>query len=122
MFVKEYLIDLNATQAAIRAGYSEKTAKDIACENLAKPYMQDAIQKALDKRSDALGIDAYYVLSTIKETTESAKADDDRANVFKGCEMLGKHLKLFTDKVDHSFNPNAPLILNVTKTVLSAND
>ncbi len=49
-FVQEYLIDLNATQAAIRAGYSKKTAKDIGCENLAKPNIQEAIQKALKKR------------------------------------------------------------------------
>lgn len=52
MFIKEYLVDLNATQAAIRAGYSEKTAKDIACENLAKPYIKEAIEKAIkDRRS-----------------------------------------------------------------------
>ncbi|MBF7694036.1 terminase small subunit [Acinetobacter pollinis] len=49
-FVDEYLIDLNATQAAIRAGYSEKTAKDIGCENLAKPNIKEAIEKAQNKR------------------------------------------------------------------------
>ncbi len=50
MFVQEYLIDLNATQAAIRAGYSEKTAKEIGCENLSKPNIQAAIQAAKEKR------------------------------------------------------------------------
>lgn len=50
LFVQEYLIDLNATQAAIRAGYSEHTAKDIGCENLAKPNIQAAIQEAMAKR------------------------------------------------------------------------
>ena len=44
-FVEEYLIDLNATQAAIRSGYSEKTARDIGCENLAKPNIAKAIKK-----------------------------------------------------------------------------
>jgi len=44
-FVKQYLIDLNATQAAIRAGYSEKTARQIAQQNLSKLYIQDAIAK-----------------------------------------------------------------------------
>lgn len=43
-FCNEYLIDLNATQAAIRAGYSEKTARSIANENLTKPDIQDYIQ------------------------------------------------------------------------------
>ena len=44
-FVDEYLIDLNATQAAIRAGYSVKTAKDIGCQNLAKLNIQQAISE-----------------------------------------------------------------------------
>lgn len=43
-FVQEYLIDLNATQAAIRAGYSEKTARVIGPENLSKPAIQERIQ------------------------------------------------------------------------------
>ena len=50
-FVEEYMVDLNGTQAAIRAGYSQKTAKDIACGNLAKPAIQAAIQKAIAKRT-----------------------------------------------------------------------
>jgi phage terminase small subunit len=43
-FCKEYLIDLNGAQAAIRAGYSEKTAKEIASENLTKPNIVEYIQ------------------------------------------------------------------------------
>lgn len=56
LFVKEYLIDKNATQAAIRAGYSEKTAKDIGCENLTKPNIQEAIQKVLNKTHEKLDV------------------------------------------------------------------
>lgn len=44
-FVDEYLIDLNATQAAIRAGYSEKTAKEIGSENLTKPNIAKVTKK-----------------------------------------------------------------------------
>ena len=50
-FVDEYLIDLNATQAAIRAGYSEKTAQRIGSENLSKPLVKKAIQAAIEARS-----------------------------------------------------------------------
>ena len=46
-FVQEYLIDLNATQAAIRAGYSRKTAGVIGVENLKKPYIREAIEEKL---------------------------------------------------------------------------
>jgi phage terminase small subunit len=50
-FVSEYLIDLNATQAAIRAGYSEKTAASIGCELLTKPNVQAAITAAKELRA-----------------------------------------------------------------------
>ena len=53
-FCEEYLIDLNATQAALRAGYSEKTAYSIGNENLKKPEIQEYIQKRLKEKEDAL--------------------------------------------------------------------
>ena len=55
-FVEEYLVDLNATQAAIRAGYSKKTARQVASENLTKPDIQEAIAAAQDDRSERTGI------------------------------------------------------------------
>jgi phage terminase small subunit len=65
LFIKEYLCDLNATQAAIRAGYSEKTAQVIGAENLTKPVIADAIQKAMDERAGKLDITAERVLSEL---------------------------------------------------------
>lgn len=61
-FVEEYLIDLNATQAAIRAGYSPLTARDIGCENLTKPNIQEAIDKAIAERSRRTGVNADRVV------------------------------------------------------------
>lgn len=61
-FVNEYIVDLNATQAAIRAGYSQDTAQVIGSENLSKPLVSDAIQVALDLRSDRTRITADRVL------------------------------------------------------------
>lgn len=61
-FVREYLIDLNATQAAIRAGYSEKTARYIGHENLTKPHIQAAIAKAQQERAERTGITADRAL------------------------------------------------------------
>jgi phage terminase small subunit len=46
-FIQEYTVDLNGTQAAIRAGYSPKTARSIASENLQRPAVKTAVQKAL---------------------------------------------------------------------------
>lgn len=61
-FVEEYLIDLNATQAAIRAGYSPNSAGDIGCENLKKPDIRACIDKAMAERSKRTGINADRVL------------------------------------------------------------
>lgn len=55
-FVEEYLIDLNATQAAIRAGYSVNTAQQMGSENLSKPVIQTAIAKAMAERSKRTGV------------------------------------------------------------------
>ncbi|MNM44922.1 Terminase small subunit [compost metagenome] len=62
LFVQEYLIDLNATQAAIRAGYSERTARKIGQENLTKPDIQAAIQEAQNQRAERTEITADMVL------------------------------------------------------------
>lgn len=120
LFIKEYLIDLNATQAAIRAGYSKNTAQQIGSENLLKPLIAEHLQIAINERSKKTEITAEYVLNTIVETINRAKEMDangrsDNSSVLKGCELLGKHLKLFTDKqeVEHSGNIAglAPIII-----------
>lgn len=82
-FVEEYLIDLNATQAAIRAGYSEKTAAVIGAENLIKPNIQKAIEEAQNKRAEQTQIDAAYVLKRLVEIDQMDVLDimDDNGNV-----------------------------------------
>ena len=64
-FVEEYLVDLNATQAAIRAGYSKKTARSIANELLTKPDIQEAIQKAMQERSERTEVTQDRVLKEL---------------------------------------------------------
>ena len=82
-FVDEYLIDLNATQAAIRSGYSEKTARDIGCENLAKPNIAKAIEEAQNKRQEQTQIDAAYVLKRLVEIDQMDVLDimDDQMKI-----------------------------------------
>lgn len=82
-FVEEYLIDLNATQAAIRSGYSEKTAKSVGHENLTKPDIQKAIEEAQNKRQEQAQIDAAYVLKRLVEIDQMDVLDimDDDGNV-----------------------------------------
>lgn len=61
-FVEEYLIDLNITQAAIRAGYSPKTAYSIGSENLKKPEIRACIEKAMAERSKRTGINQDRII------------------------------------------------------------
>jgi phage terminase small subunit len=61
-FIEEYLVDLNATQAAIRAGYSPHTAKEIGCENLSKPHIRARVEKELAERSKRTGVNQDRVI------------------------------------------------------------
>lgn len=61
-FIEEYLVDLNATQAAIRAGYSPHTAREIGCENLSKPHIRARVEKELAERSKRTGINQDRVI------------------------------------------------------------
>ncbi|MEY0338985.1 terminase small subunit [Providencia stuartii] len=67
MFCREYLVDLNATQAAIRAGYSEKTARSQANRMLTNVDIEKRIQELMNNRSDRLDVDADYVLKRLVE-------------------------------------------------------
>lgn len=75
MFCREYLLDLNATQAAIRAGYSEKTARFIGTENLSKPNIADRVSNLKAERIKDTKIDASYVLKRLVEIDQMDVAD-----------------------------------------------
>jgi phage terminase small subunit len=96
-FVNEYLVDLNATKAAERAGYSAKTAYSIGQENLKKPAIAQAVESAMEERAERTQITQDYVLSGIKAVVEATRKEKPDT-ALKGYELLGKHLKLFTDK------------------------
>lgn len=161
LFVREYMIDLNATQAAIRAGYSAKTAESMGNKLMQKPHIKAAIQKQMDKRSRKTDITAERVLQELAkigfadikdflryETEKTVVDYDDEGNPVYGykqiveakpseeidgtlvnevsigkdgtfrfkmhdkkaaLEMLGKHLKLFTDRQEITGADGGPL-------------
>lgn len=75
LFVIEYLVDFNATQAAIRAGYSKKTAGQIGEEILKKPEIKSAIATAMGDRMKRIEIDATWLLKRLVEEAEADIAD-----------------------------------------------
>lgn len=102
-FVQEYLIDLNATQAAIRAGYSEATAYSIGNENLSKPEIQAAIQEAMAERERRVEItqdrvlkeyarlgffDPRKLFNSDGSPREIQDLDDDTASALAGLDVM----------------------------------
>ena len=103
-FVQEYLVDLNATQAAIRAGYSAKTASRIGPELLVKTCISEAIQKAMKKREKRTEVTQDYVIAKLREIAEKDASDGPDselkyANKIRALELLGKHTGAFDAKV-----------------------
>lgn len=74
-FIKEYLKDLNATQAAIRAGYAEARAQQTGSDILKLPHIQIAIEQAQSKRNERLDVDADYVLNRLVEIDQMDALD-----------------------------------------------
>ena len=105
-FAKEYMVDLNGKQAAIRAGYAQGCAEVTAAKLLRHAKVKAAIDKLMDKRSSDTGITAEYVLRGIKELADCADKQNDK---LKALELLGKHLKLFTEKVEHTGEGGGPV-------------
>ena len=74
-FVLEYLVDFNGTQAAIRSGYSAKTARQIATENLSKPDIQAALAHAQARQRERLEIDSDAVVTELARVAFSRMVD-----------------------------------------------
>lgn len=99
-FADEYLKDYNATQAAIRSGYSRRTAEQIGFQLLKKTSVADYVKSRCQTIADKLGIDAEYVLSNLKQIGQLTKPTRQEANPavsLKAFEFLGKHLRLFEE-------------------------
>jgi len=94
-FCKEYVIDLNATQAAIRAGYAEKTAYSQGQRLLKHVEVVSRLAEYAKKRCDEADISAKMVLDGIKAIAQ--KEDSRDGDRLKAYGLLGKYLKLFSD-------------------------
>ena len=118
VFVQEYLKDMNATQAAIRAGYSAHTAYSIGQRLLSNVEISQAIDAAMSERSERAKLTADYVLQNLHEIAqrcmqkspvmvkgEQAIDDEgrhlwtfDAKNALRALELIGKHMGMFSDK------------------------
>lgn len=117
-FVQEYLVDLNATQAAIRAGYSAKTASRIGQQLLAKTCISEAIQKAMKKREKRTEVTQDYVITKLREIAEKDASDGPDSDLkysskIKALELLGKHVGAFEGSTKNDKNEPVKVIIDV---------
>jgi|GEM_PF-705615 len=125
-FISEYLVDLNGKQAAIRAGYSERSAKQIACRLLREAAVKKAVAQAMEQRQArtelsqdeviqdlrelrdiCMGRKPVKIMTIVKNTRESTAEPVEVEGVMfepasanRALELLGRHMRMFTDKMD----------------------
>lgn len=121
-FADEYLVDLNATQAAIRAGYSEKTARSQGQRMLTNVDIKTYIEEQLDRLHNERTADAQEVIEYLTSVLRGESEGEELVNEFQGdgiskavnvkkkpsekdklraAELLGKRFGIFTDKVEN---------------------
>lgn len=135
-FCREYNVDCNGTQAAIRAGYSERTANEQAVRLLANISVKAEIDRLQVEKAKRCELSADYVINAIRSTMERCQQAEpvtdqfghptgvykfDANAVLKGAELLGKHLGLFKESGTKD-NPLvvAPVSVSVTPSDIRA--
>lgn len=108
-FVVEYPVDKNATQAAIRAGYSAHSAADIGRELLKKPEVMARIQEELDARAERTRTTADDVIAELVHNAKFAQRTGDYSASNRALELIGKHNGMFSDKLKIDFTEVAKL-------------
>jgi len=98
VFIKEYIANgNNGTQAAIKAGYSKKAARQAAVETLSKPYIEQEKDRLMSKIADEAGCTKEFVLKRLK-TASDLCFEEYGSTALKALELIGKHHGLFTEK------------------------
>ena len=112
-FIAEYLTDLNATQAAIRAGYSVRRARQTGSDLLQIPHVAASVAAAQSKKIRRAEITADRILERLDALADGAERDADK---IRANELLGKHLRLWAETVEHSGPNGGPLQVSITIT------
>jgi phage terminase small subunit len=102
VFIAEYLVHLNATKAAIAAGYSKRTAEAAGSRLLRNVKVAAEIAKQKSARCEKLEITADYVVQNIRDIAEQCKRDGNVNGALRGFELLGKYKGVFTDNVNNN--------------------
>ena len=102
------MVDLNATQAAIRAGYSQRTANRIASRLLSKVDIQGEISELQTERQSRVRITSDDVVKGLYDIALNGKSESNRVRSY---ELLGRHLGMFTDKLEVKNEQHGKVVL-----------
>lgn len=120
LFCEEYVKDLNATRACIRAGYTTKAPQQTGTRLLYHPLVQTYLRKLSEKRAKRTMIDQDYVLNKLIAIVEDTESGNPQA-ALRGLELLGKHLRMFVDRQEVS-GPDGEAIQMEQKVKENADD
>ena len=113
-FVREYKANGgNGTQAAISAGYSEDSARAISCENLTKPYIQEAIAQEEKKMQEKYEYTIDDMVKELDDVKLKADAEQNRQAQIRAIELKGKAFGLFVDKVENNIINTSPIDIKI---------
>lgn len=113
-FVREYKKNGgNGTQAAISAGYSEDSARAISCENLTKPYIQEALKQEEKKLQEKYEYTIDDMVRELDDVKMKADAEQNRQAQIKAIELKGKAFGLFVDRVENNIINTTPIDIKI---------
>ena len=113
-FALEYLVDLNATQAAIRVGYSAKTAYSQGQRLLKHVEVQESITAAQAERVVRTKVDQDYVIRGLSREAEAGDVDEPNTSRVRALELLGKHQGMFADRLKVEDETPGPREVRIT--------
>lgn len=102
LFCEEYLKDLNASRAVLRAGYKTTNANRIGHELMQKEGVRFAIDGLMAERAEKTKVDANFVIQKILKSLERAESKENETAVLRAAELLAKHLGMFVEKTEIS--------------------
>lgn len=101
LFVDHYMVDFNAKDAVIKAGYKTKYPENMSFELMRHPLVQREIQLRLNEKRERTQLDADYVIMKLIDIVESTEKENPNS-ALRGLELLGKHLGLYRDRQEIS--------------------
>lgn len=109
-FVQEYLVDLNATQAAIRAGYSENSAQEIGSENLSKPIIKEAVRAKQEEHAEHCLVSVGTITHELNTAMAMAVKQGD-ANAFRA--IIMSKAKIHGLEINKNENSGTTTVINM---------